>query len=303
MVCLSLVPHGLGEASDTFWAQVTFVRGTVSCVPQGSETSQDLRRGEVLHSGDTVRAGEGSQASLLLSDGSIVVVRPGKELVLGPAERASRPSLQVVAGNLSRTLLSREGDNPMLKHLGGLRASDSNIALAPCRTKVRAPVRMVWLPWPGVSRYSVTVMGPQDVVFEGVCEGTSLDLPDAALDADTTYYWEVRDAVSDDTYTALGSGSFATLPLEVAESVRALEKALDAAFSEGDPETDSTPLFLAYQIYLENGLNLRALEILERLRARDPGDPALERWRQALCAEMGLEPDHVGQLFAAPADS
>jgi len=302
LVMAAAVVAGSGPpagAAEEFWAQVTFVRGSATFRPSGGGAEQAVRLGSVLHQGDVVRAAEGGQVSFLLSSGGVLVVRPGHETALGSGAPAEGPSLPSVAVNLSRTLLAREGDNPMLKHLGGLRSAGRSVALAPNRTKVRSgPVRLAWTPAPGVSSFAVAVMGPQASVYEARVAGTSLEVPADQLQPGATYFWEVRDAASADSFTALGSAGFTTLDRAADDEVRALESSLSQAFPAGGE--DGSPLFLRYQVLRQHGLGLEALAALEALRARVGADPELERWRGDLLEELGLKAEDLPALLPAP---
>jgi|GEM_PF-4762756 len=300
ILCLGLLWSAATSAAEPFWAEATFVNGGVTYVAKGEKAEQSLKRGAVLHKGDFVKAAQSSQASFLLSSGGILVVRAGTEVVLGETKGAQESaSLQAVAKNLSKTLLSREGDNPMLKHLGGLRGGERNIALAPCRTKVRLPVELVWFPKAGVSKYAVSLMGPDGSVFESTVAATRMQVPPDKLAPGATFFWEVRDAASKDTFTPLGSGSFTTLDVKSEGEVRSLEKGVDSALLKPSGPDDTTALFLSYQIYRENGLGLEALAALHKMTARSPDDQELQRWRRDLCTEMGLEEQDVPAIFPA----
>jgi len=277
------------SAAEPFWAQATFVKGLPTVRAGGTGEPQPLRRGAVLHRGDKVQVPEGAQASFLLSGGGVLVARGGTEQVLGEAAVEAAPALTTVARNLSKTLLSREGDNPMLKHLGGLRGSERNLALAPVRTRVRGGgTTLQWVASPGVKRYAVTLMGPADTLFEEKTAETSLAVPASQLTPGETYYWEVRDAASTDDFSTLGSGSFTVLDARAESKVKGLLADLDRSFPTAVAQEDDTPLFLTYQIYRENGLNAEALKTLILLERRDPGDGEIQRWKKDLMRDLGL---------------
>lgn len=296
---LALVLATALQAKDEFWAQVTFLKGTATFIAAGSLQPQPLKRGAVLHRGDSIKAGDASQVSLLLSDGGVLVVRASSEVVLGKNPGASDPNMKVVASNLSRALLSREGDNPMLKHLGGLRGAEKNLALAPCRTKVRSTgLQLIWGVKPGVAKYAVTLMGPDDSITESTTSDTSMPVPPGKLIAGGVYYWEVRDASARDTLSILGSGTFTTLEKKTEQEVASLEKAIATAYP--NPGEDTTPQFLGFQIYRERGMNLDALQVLNRILKADPSDTELLRMRKDLCEEMGISEPEASRLLGTP---
>lgn len=277
------------SAAEPFWAQATFVKGAPTVRAGGTAEPQPLKRGSVLHRGDKVLAPEGAQASFLLSGGGVLVVRGGTEAVLGETTAQAAPALAAVAKNLSKALLSREGDNPMLKHLGGLRGSERNLALAPVRTRVRpAETTLRWVPAPGVKSYAVTLMGPGEDLYEQKTSQTSLAVPVARLTAGETYYWEVRDAATTDDLSTLGSGSFTVLEAKDEARVQALLADLQRTFPASPPQEDDTPLFLSYQIYRESGLNADALKALIQLERKNPTDGELRRLRKELLRDLGL---------------
>jgi hypothetical protein len=297
---LTLALASPAPAKDTFWAQVTFLKGSATVTTAGSPQAQPLKLGAVLHLGVMVKTAEASQVSLLRNDGGVLVVRSSSEVILGKTQVSPVLPLKTVAGNLSKTLLTREGDNPMLKHLGGLRGAERNLALAPCRTKTRRDgVRLVWVAKPGVAKYAVTLMGPDDAITEFTSAETSVAVPSQKLQTVGVYYWEVRDAATKDTLSILGSGTFTTLDPKVEAEVRSLEKALKEAYPEMGE--DSTPQFLAFQIYREKGLNLDALMVLNRMLAPSPANGELLQMRKDLCEEMGLiESGAAGLLPGTP---
>jgi len=298
VACLILSAANAAQAAEPFWAQATFIKGEISFVPAGEDEAGSLERGQVLHQGDTVAVPEGARASFLLNDGGILVLKSSTETVLGPKVEAGEPSLKTVASNLSKTLLSREGDNPMLKHLGGLRGGYRNAALAPCRTKVLGDgVRLIWMKNTGTKKYIVTLMGPGDDLKEKTITETYWDVSSADLAPGEMYYWEVRDAASPDSFSTLGSGSFTVLEDKAGQEVRGLLSGIRTAFSGSTPVEDSTPLFLSYQIYREKGLNLDALVTLREMIGYDPADETLRRWQREICKEMGLPEELVPVLM------
>ena len=286
---------GLAAAAESYWAQATFVRGSVTVTSGGA--ASPLALGAVLHRGDKVAAAAGASATFLQPDGSLVVVRSGKEVELGgSAKGEDRPALGAVAANLSKSLLSREGNNPMLKHLGGLRGSGRNAALWPNRTKVRvgSPVTFAWNAVPGVRRYVVTLMGPDDSIVENTVTVPKFELAAGKLAAGETYFWEVRDADSPEAITALGSGTFTALDKAAEAEVARLEQGIGTAFpASGD---DATPVFLRYQLYREHGLAFDAMKALSKLSAGDPQNGEISRWRTQLATELGLSQEALSGL-------
>lgn len=288
-------------SADTFWAQATFVKGDVKVKPSGGNASSELRLGAVLRKGDTVITADKSRASFLMSDGSIKVVMENSALVLAPSAEPEAASLKTVAENLSKSLLSREGDNPMLKHLGGLRGGQENMALAPDKTKVHAgKIKLCWLPAPGVSKYTVTLMGPGDSMFETTVEKTFFSVPDEKILPGTTYYWEVRNAAERDSITSLGSGSFSTLDKKEDSTVRDLEKSISSAIKPGDAQ-DPSVMFILYQVYREHGMNLDALSTLEKINSAEAGNTEVLRLRKELLRELGMDEKSIGVVTSASA--
>ncbi len=297
---LAPITSTAARAADPFWAQATFVRGTVTSKPAGAPEGAKVALGAVLHKGDLVTAGEASSASFLLNDGSLLVVRAGNSVKLGEKGGEGGPTLAAVATNLSKTLLSREGNNPMLKHLGGLRGAGRNIVLAPNRTKVRSgSVRLLWLPHAGTKNFLVTVMGPGDSLFETKVSGTEFDLPAEKVAITGSYYWEVRDADSKDSMSSLGSGNFSTLDRQSIAEVSGMEAKISQAFPAASPGEDSTGLFLSYQIYREHGLALDALRTLEKMISLRPDDQELLRWRKEMTRDLGIDERDIASVLGS----
>ena len=282
-------------AGEKFWAQATFVKGDVKVKPSGATSLTELKLGEVLRKGDTVITADKSRASFLLSDGSIKVVPEKSTVVMAPTRSEGSASLKSVADNLSKSLLSREGNNPMLKHLGGLRGGGRNIALAPNKTKVKPEgLILLWSPVPGVAKYSATLMGPGDRMTESSSETTSVAVPAESLVPGTTYYWEIRSSVDKDSVTALGSGSFTTLDRAEYEVVRSLENNILPAIKGNDREFDASALFILYQVYREHGMNMDALAAIEKMiGALGSEDQELIRLRKELCRELDIDEGSV----------
>lgn len=288
-------------AVDPFWAQTTFVKGAVTYLSPRAARAVPLQLGIVLHREDVVTTGEGARASFLLSDGGVLVVSSATSVTIEPRGATQGLAMKGLAQNLSQSLLAREGDNPMLKHLGGLRGAGANAALAPCRTKVRpGDLRFLWTPGHGTLSYIVTIMGPGDQIFEITTKEPSALAPAAKLAPGATYYWEVRDAATHDALAVMGSGTFTVLDSKTDAELRALERQIALALSSGD-ETDSTPLFLRYQLYRGCGLHLDALLLVDRMLQADPRNSDLLGWRRDLCAEMGLQERDVPVLVAGVA--
>lgn len=286
-------------AADAFWAQATDVRGDVAFFARGAKQGKVLQRGMVLHVGDIVKTAKGARASFLMSDGRLFVLSGEKKVVINASRKANGPSLRALAANLSGTLLSREGDNPMLKHLAGLRGGRKNLALAPRRTAVRGEkVTLVWLPQLKTKEYIVSIMDPSGDISEFRAGSTRADVPLEKLKSSGTYYWEVRAAARPEALTAAGSGRFSVLTDSEMKMVNDLLNRIHKAFPKGNAKTDSTPLFLSYQVFRENGLTLDALKTLQEMIKLNPGDSQLAAWRHDLCDEMGISEKDVHALIA-----
>ncbi len=295
-----LCSSGLVLAKSSFWAQTTAVKGDVYFQESGKSEKSVLTLGKVLHKGDIVAASEKSRASFLLSDGSILVVKPGTEIVLKKDRSDSDPSLVTVAKNLSKTLLSREGNNPMMKHLGGLRSSGKNIALSPNKTAVSVDsVKFVWLSKPLVKKYIFTLMGPDDMFIEETTENTEITVSPDKLVHGATYWWEIRDGAMKNSITSLGSGSFTTLDEKAEAEISTLTESIEKAYPLSAEEGDTTGLFLTYQIYREKGMNLNALMVLNKMIEVSPNNDELLRWKSELVSSMGIEDGDVQYLSAS----
>ncbi len=296
-VVMMVLSAGVLFGKPLFWAQATAVKGDVLYQETGKLDKTALTIGKVLHKGDRIAASEDARASFLLSDGSILVVKPGTEVVLDKDSSTADPSLATVAKNLSKTLLSREGDNPMMKHLGGLRSTGKNIALAPNRTAVKVDdIQFVWLSKPLVKRYAFILMGPDDMFYEETTSETVLNVKADKLVNGATYWWEVRDASMKNSITSLGSGSFTTLDAKSEQNIDSLKESIDKAYVSVPEEGDTTGLFLTYQIYRENGMNLDALLALDRIIEANPDNSELGHWRSELVSMMGLEDADIQHL-------
>lgn len=283
-------------AKEKFWAQTTFVKGSVSVTCKGKEPVS-LKLGDILHRGDAVKTEKGSKASFLLHDGKIVVLQGGSDMTMGEVPKDGNPALVSVAKNLTKSLLAREGDNPMMKHLGGMRAYGKNIALAPNRTKVLLEdLKFIWLPSPPAKKYAFTLMGPDDMMWETTVPETTVEVPAEKLSPEATYYWEVRDAALRNSFTSLGSGSFTTLDQEESDKIQTLTASIRGAFQDVSPREDLTPTFLTYQIYREHGMNLYALIALQNMIDADPESEELLRWRRDLVRLMGLDIADIGRI-------
>jgi hypothetical protein len=283
--------------SDPFWAQATFVRGDVKVKPSGSNSVVELKLGEVLHRGDTVMTSEKSRASFLLSDGSIKAIGENSTVVLSSEKEAANTSLKTVAQNLSKSLLSREGNNPMLKHLGGLRGEERYIAVGPNKTKVHADsLRLSWVPVPGVSRYFVTLMGPGDMLYETAVENTYIDIPKEKITAGTTYYWEIRNASEKDSMTALGAASFTTLDKKEALDVKTLEENINSVQRSSEAQADSSLSFLLYQVYRGHGMDYDAVLMLEKILSAEKDNPEILKLKKELCKTLGISESDISRL-------
>ncbi len=298
VVALMILAAAAAFGAETeFWAQATYVRGSVSVAARSGEATVPLARGAVLEAGaEVVTTGDG-RATFLLSDGGLLVVPSSARRVLEPAARRAGPSLGEVAHNLTRTLAAGGDEEPLLKHLGGLREEGRNLAVAPRRTRVRpGPVRLAWEPAPGVASYVVRVLGPAGSVLEEQVGGTVLEIGSGKLQAGAGYVWEVRDASSPDSLAALGSGSFAVLDGETARRVAAAESEIEGA-GLNTAGGDSTATYLRYQVCRDAELYLEAAGLLGRLLAGEPGDRSLEEQQRVLWAAIGLDPDRAALAF------
>ena len=137
-------------AEPDFWAQATLVHGAVSVA-----TRQERPRSRSRAAPCSARARRSRLRSGRPRHLPAQRRRPAGGPVrcparARPAARRAGPSLGEVAHNLTRTLAARGDEEPLLKHLGGLREEGRNLVVAPRRTRVRSgPVRLVWEPAPG----------------------------------------------------------------------------------------------------------------------------------------------------------
>ena len=298
VVALMILTAAAAYGAETeFWAQATYVRGSVSVAARSGEAAVPLARGAVLEAGaEVVTAGDG-RATFLLNDGGLVVVASDTRRVLAPSAKRAGPSLGEVAHNLTRTLAARGDEEPLLKHLGGLREEGRNLVVAPRRTRVRSgPVRLVWEPAPGVASYVVRVLGPAGSVLEEQVGGTVLEIGSGKLQAGAGYVWEVRDGRSPDSLAALGSASFAVLDGETARRVATAESELEGAGLD-TAGGDSTATYLRYQVCRDAELYLEAAGLLRRLLAREPDDRSLAEQQAALWSAIGLDRDRAAIAF------
>ena len=75
VVLMASPARGLAEDAPRAEATVQFVQGlTVEVIRAGATTGDPLQANAVLRAGDTLRTGEHSEATLVLSDGTILSV-------------------------------------------------------------------------------------------------------------------------------------------------------------------------------------------------------------------------------------
>lgn len=299
-VALVLGASAAVAQAPTFWAQATFVRGEVAATfPGREEAAQPVRRGDVLDRGAVVRCGPESRATLLLSDGSLLVVPATSSRTVEPPSGQGRPSLAEVAHNLTRTVVERGEGSNLLKHVGGLRDERANLAVCPRRTRVRrGPVLLIWEAAPGVDRYRARVLGEKGVVLDREVEGLFLSLEASELDAGATYVWEVRDATSPGALLAIASGSFGVLDDAAAARLAALEEEI-SGLEPPSSRDDSSAAYLGYLACRDAELFLEALLRLEELLEAEPDDPTLLAERESLRDFLGLDQARVTRARTA----
>lgn len=289
----------VGEQSD-FWAQVTFIKGKVSVQTNSSNQFVPLVLGTVVHQGDRIVVGEKSRVSFLLSDGSILVGKSGQEMTLGASGKTDRQQIQNVAINLVKTLKSAPDGDPMMKHIGGLRANESNCALIPRQTRVRHDqmVQFRWTPQVQVTSYKLIIMSADDFNHEHIIKNsTAWDLPPDTLQPGRVYFWEIHDNARSNSMVPLGSGQFSTASAETVKTVIEVKENLASTYPDADPAEDSTPLFLEYQIYKSLGFSYDALETILQLQAFDPDNKTIRGMKEELMKQMDLDERHLAFIM------
>jgi len=264
-----------------------------------ADKEEPLVLGKLLKQGDVVKVGAKSRVSFLLHNGSILVGKPGQELQLGSKIEAGKPQLQKVARNLVKTFQAASADAPMMKHVGGLRAGNSNIALVPRQTRVRhdRAILFQWLPRVHSQKYKVIIMGADGYYLEKMITNQSFwKLTAGPLKSDRVYFWEVHDGSQPNSMIALGSGEFTTASESSIAALIDLKKDLAQTYPDTDPAKDTTPLFLLYQLYRTHGFSYDALNVVLSLLEKNPGHEQLTEMKIELMKKMNLREKDLDEL-------
>lgn len=276
-------------SKESFWVYAVFVKGNVKYKIAGAKDFIDIKLGDILYEGDPVLLEENSKVSFLLSDGSLKVLEGKGTFIIKKEKEGTKPSLKIIAENFSKSITKKEGKNPMLKHLAGLRGVEIKIALMPNKTKVYPKsVVLRWLPVENVESFFVVLMDSEGSIYEATSDKNYLNIPDEKILPNKTYWWEVKDLKEKESINSLGIGSFSTLSSKEAEEVKKLETDLYKAKEDLRDNNKISILFLLYQIYRQYGMASDALFTIQKIVQEDKENLELLEIRKELCKELGI---------------
>jgi len=174
----------------------------------------------------------------------------------------------------------------------------SNIALAPCRTKVffERDVFLVWQPNPSIPNYALTFLGPDGIPQKDRIDGHFAKKVSENLLPGAQYFWQVKDRFNGDSYSPFGSARFSTLEKKKASEIAQLISQIQAVFPLDEKNADTSGLFLLFQLYHSADLHLDALMTLDELMWRGVITQDIRAWRRDLCRIMGIDETQIPYL-------
>ncbi|MBN2383115.1 hypothetical protein JXQ70_09560 [bacterium] len=293
---LAFIFLSVSVAHAEYWAQATFIKGEVTVSPGGNGMAVPLTLGAMLKAGDVVTIAEKGRASFLVHDGSILIGKSGQSISFGPQEGEPEVRINEVVRNIVHSIIEVDDQDPMLKHVGGLRSLQNNVAMVPTNTNLRADQTAVfmWLPRPPVSTYTLVIIGENDFYQEySSADKTVYRLAPGTLEPGRKYNWEVHDGAQDVAIIPLGSGSFSVATREVCDTVKTMSGDIARAYSNSKDTSDATPSFILYQLYLKHGFTIEALLIAEAMCLRDPENSHFKQLKQDLQKRMNLHDSDI----------
>lgn len=276
-------------------AVISSLSGKVEVRRAGQQGLTEARLGEKLFDQDVLYTRKGARASVLLSDGALMVLSSDHQIAISSAEteRGSvrfRLSTHVMKGLSGLFSLGQKREIKTL--VAGIRKKEEG----PARVRVLYPRNSVILtPTPslrwqakgseGSFTVSLTLKGMQGSLWSLRTGEFEVPFPvgQKPLERGQTYFLRVendRDAtIADEVY-------FRVLDEKRVRQLQELEAQM-AALKRSDPD-DLAPSFILAGFYKKSGISHRALEEIERLEKADPDNRFILEEKAELLADVGL---------------
>jgi hypothetical protein len=301
-----------GFGSDAI-ALISSIVGNVEFQRASEQEWRAARMGDQLFEGDVLRTHDHSKASLFFSNGSIITVHPKSRVALSLREMDEKTEGSLTA-SVSRGVMERIGGifsaekkRETLTAVPGIRKKieeeemgvrvlypRNSMILTPrphVRWNIRGKHQMVMV--------SLTLKGMGGRLWTLNTKETEIPYPkdQRPLEPGQTYFVRVESmddsSVSDEVY-------FRILDDQSAEDVRRIAKQMEA-LRKSNPD-DITPEFILTTFYRNNGLYHMALERLDTLEMKTPGERFVLEEKREIFAKIGFwkKWDEVNQKLMAP---
>jgi hypothetical protein len=238
------IPDLLAQKSSQCLAVITGLKGSVMIKQSGQKDYSKATWGTQLFQGDKVKTGPESQASLTLTDGSIMEIYAGSEGAISGKSGAA-----TVPGNVRKvtsamivdlsTLAAKKEAKADAGTLAGLRAGGSEELIelcSPFNTLIKSgKPTFSWTSKKPYEKYVVNLYSSKGLVWSRKASATNLPFPDnqAALEPGETYFWNVE---GEDLLENVKSGNlkFSVLPDLKLKEVTGQEELIRKTFAN-DP--------------------------------------------------------------------
>ncbi|MBW2302504.1 MAG: hypothetical protein JRF57_02200 [Deltaproteobacteria bacterium] len=272
------------------------VDGRVDVIRHGMPVP--ARTGTRLQSGMIV-ASQGGRATILLSDGTVLPVDAGRQVIVPEGEEAGGVDGMVTA--LMDTV--REMTSRGSRSISRAAEADAGkiFLLYPCDSNLLpGELRFEWKGPVGLEDVEVSIRSPsppfQHVFTPSVKEGDGeKGLPPGfpPLLPETRYYWKVKGFLRDENRVI--SSRFSWFAIAGERTAQALDMELKR-LDRMDPLDEKDRIFLKAALYLSYGLNHKGLVLLRMLHERVPKDTGLKEIitgvLQKIKMEEGIDVDH-----------
>lgn len=292
-LCLNLVSRETCAASEKSRAMLTNIVGTVEWKGAEGTVWKRATLMALLGTGDVLRTGEASSATVVFFTDSHLERIPPKATVrvramqlqpLGDMKRISVPSLEKVPPAGRTAILVQKG-GPVFKAISqtaagrygavGIRATGEPILLSPLRPKTRSNRPLfAWAAVEGADTYEVRLEDRQGkVLFQRETADAQLAYPEELppLVRNAGYRWQVQ-AKAGGKALARNSTEFHVLAAQSVATLSQQEAAIKRSVPSG---RDTTVHILLARLYMDYGLCAEAIQQLEEAVAINPSDPAL----------------------------
>lgn len=306
--CMLLLVLGFGnrtllakEKAREALAVVTNLRGTVSVQPQSSKDIIPVEVGTQLFDGDRIKTGKKSEATIMLSNGNLIVLHSTSKLLI--SSRIRRGKGVSVITNFSQSVLSDikglfapQIKEETLETVGGIRGirkapitAKIPVILSPRNTKtLSSKPELEWSKIRGFDKYKVKLSNSTEEIWSITTTTNKVVYPATAprLEIDEFYFWRVE-AEAPSKKMSSETVYFTLCDTETRKKASTIKDQCEKLLEE-NPD-DHTPYLILGTFYKNNELYSKAIEQFTKLTELSPDSVLSHRTLGEIYKIVGLK--------------